>query len=90
VIPADVHQWNEAALPAARNRKCACESVAGCPPRGRLPTSSLRPPTPRRATISMRQSRIITIHTDCVVRWHNPPLLESVGRPVVLRVRNGL
>jgi hypothetical protein len=28
----------------------------------------------------MRQSETIAIHTDCVVRWHNPPLLES-GTP---------
>jgi hypothetical protein len=27
-IPADVHQPHEAALPAARNRKCACKRLA--------------------------------------------------------------
>jgi hypothetical protein len=52
VIPADIHQLDEAALPSARNRKRASRWAVHCFPRRRPPASSARRPTSQRATIS--------------------------------------
>jgi hypothetical protein len=91
VVPADVHEPDKAALPAARNRKCATKPVAvelpvvllaGELPLA-LPAGGLDEPR-----FQMRKARAIFMRADCVVSWHNPPLLEIVAHPVVLRVRN--
>jgi hypothetical protein len=88
VVPADVHQPDEAALPATRNGKCAKKPLAveqlvvllagDIPVRRRLDE-------PR---FPMRIARTLFIRADCVVCWHNPPLLEIIAHPIVPRVRN--
>jgi hypothetical protein len=36
----------------------------------------------------MEFTRTTTKRADCVVSWHNPPLLEIVAQPIVPRVTN--
>jgi hypothetical protein len=36
----------------------------------------------------MLAARTTIICADCVVSWHNPPLLEIVAQPIVPRVKN--
>jgi hypothetical protein len=88
VIPDDVHQPDEAALPAARNRKCATKPLAvellifllvgDLPPI--LPVHR-RLDEPRFPLIIARRT---TRRADCVVRWRNPPLLEIVATQLFL------
>jgi hypothetical protein len=93
VVPADLNQPDKVALPAARNRKRASQQLVGellvvllagdlppaLPVHRRLDQPRFQMPTARRTII---------IQANCVVRWHNPPLLEIVAHPIAPRVRN--
>jgi hypothetical protein len=92
VIHADVHQPDQATLPTTRNRKCTTKIQAvelldallvGDPPPA-LPFGR-RLDEPWSQMISARST---PIRADCIVRWHNPPLLEIVAPLIVPRVQN--
>jgi hypothetical protein len=91
VIPADVHQPDEAALPAARNRKYGSKQAAGEFPVVLL-TGNLLPVLPVNQCLDKPRFQIsagITIiRAECVVRWKNLPLLEIRADPIVPRIRN--
>jgi hypothetical protein len=92
VIPFDVDQPDAAALLAARNRKCVGKPLA-VELFVVLLAGDLSPVLPVRRRLDeprfqMFTARTIAIRADCVVSWHNPPLLEIVANPIVPRVRN--
>jgi hypothetical protein len=86
LIPANVHQLNEAALPAARNCKASREIPAveflvvdltpGLPVRRRLDGPQFQ----------MTIAQTITVRANCRVSGHDPPLIEIAVRPIVSRV----
>jgi hypothetical protein len=91
-VSAGVHPLDDAALPAARSRKCASKPLAV-----ELPIALLASDRPlvllvRRGLNEPRCQMMIawipTISADCQVTWYNPPLLEIVAQPVVPRVWN--
>jgi hypothetical protein len=91
VVCADVYQPDEATLSTARNRKCgskpaAVELLIVLLARW-LPVLPIRRHLDE-LRFQMPIARIIPPHADCVVRWHDPPLLEIVADPIVPRVRN--
>jgi hypothetical protein len=92
VVPADVHDPDEAALLAIRNRKCSSQKAA-VELLIVLLAGDLSPALPvfrhfDEPRFQMSTARTITIRADCVVSWHNPPLLEIIAYPIVPRVRN--
>jgi hypothetical protein len=92
VVPADIHQPDEAALSAARNRKCGGKSAA-VQLSVVLLAGDLPPALPVRRRLveprfQMRTARTTSIRVDCAVRWCNPPLLEIAADSIVSRVRN--
>jgi hypothetical protein len=92
VVPADVHQSNEVALPVARNRKYATKMTAVQLLIGLL-TGDLQSvllvgrhlDEPR---FQMRMAWIHKIRADRVVHSHNPLLFEIVALSIVPRMRN--
>jgi hypothetical protein len=92
VIPADVHQPDEAALHATRNHKCASRQpavdLAVVLLAGNLPPVLPVRPDLNQPRFQMRAVRTSTIRADCVVSWLNPPLIEIVAYPIVPHVRN--
>jgi hypothetical protein len=92
VIPADVHQPDEPALSATRNRKCASKIevielpvilLAG----DFLPVFSVHRRLDKPG-FRMKTAPISPIRPDCVICWHNRPLLEIVQYPIVPPVWN--
>jgi hypothetical protein len=92
VIPGNVHEPNEAAVAATRDRKCACKPVSVelivALLAGEIP--SLLPvrrclDEPR---FQMRIAQTSVIRVDCVVRWHDSPFQEVAPHPIVPGVRN--
>jgi hypothetical protein len=86
MIPADVHQPDEAALRAVCNHKCA-----GRPVVVRL-TGNLPPGLSIRRRLNEPRLHMMTtratISVNCIMCWHKPPLLEIITDPFVRRVRN--
>jgi hypothetical protein len=92
VVSANVHPPNEAALPAACNRrytdfKAAIEFLIVLIAGNLLPVHPVRRrlDEPR---FQMVITRTTTMRPDCVVSWHNPLFLEVVAYPIVSRMRN--
>jgi hypothetical protein len=89
VIPTDVHEPDEVAARAVHNRKCAANPVTIIV----LSAGDLPPSFPVRRRfdeprLHMVTALMIRIRTDCVVGWHNPPLIEIVAYPIVPPVRD--
>jgi hypothetical protein len=94
MVSTDVHWPDEAALRAARNRKCASKPL-GVELLVVLLAADLPPALPVRRRLDeprfqMRKARATTIRADRMVCWHNPPLIEIVAQPIVPRVEPGI
>jgi hypothetical protein len=96
VVLANVHQPDEAALPAARDRKCACKPLA-VELLVAQPATTFAVHLPPARTVQgrlddprsqMRIAKSLAIRADRVVSWHNSPRFEVVPHPIVPRVRN--
>jgi hypothetical protein len=85
VVRADVHQPDEATLSTARNRKCGSKPAAVelliVLLAGWMPVLPIRRHLGE-LRFQMSIARIIPTRADCVVRWHDPPLLEIVADPM--------
>jgi hypothetical protein len=92
IIPADVHEPDEAALSTARNRKCASK-IWAVELLVVLLAGDLPPTLPVRRRLDQARFQMIIaprtiIGADCVACWANSPLLDLIANPIVPCVRN--